>query len=167
VGVETVASRPVIRRPDGRFSPGSGRPPHRRRGGQLGNMNSALNPWATYWRRRALKPADRWALALVADYVPSLIADKGGADNVSYAEQRVMELAAVARVCWALAMVAGNLDAVARFVGVERQALADIGLERRARPTPSLREYLAAKATGTTAAENAHEPGGSALTGAS
>jgi hypothetical protein len=43
----------------------------------------------------------------------SLLADKGGEDAVSFAEKRVMELAGVARVCWALALAAGDLDAVA------------------------------------------------------
>jgi len=109
-------------------------------------MTAAKNPWATYWRRRALKPADRWALALVRDYVPELVADKGGDANVSFAERKVMELAAVARVCWVLAMTGGNLDAVARFVGAERQALADLGLARRAKPVPTLAAYLRQRA---------------------
>lgn len=112
------------------------------RGGQLGNLNAVRSPWNTYWRRRALRPEQRWVLRLVRDYVPSLIADKGGEENVSFAQLKVMELAAVARACWALAMAAGDLDAVARFVGVERSCLADLGLERRAKSVPTLAEVL-------------------------
>lgn len=139
---DSVPPRPVVRGSDGRFQPGSGRPPARRVGGQPGNLNSAANPWAVYWKRRALKPADRWALALVADYVPQLLTDKGGEGAVSFAERKVMELAAVARVCWALAMAAGNLDVVSRFVGAERQALTDLGLQRRAKPVPTATEIM-------------------------
>ena len=80
----------------------------------------------------------------VEDYVPSLIADKGGETEVSFAEMKVMELAGVARACWALAMVAGNLDAVARFLAAERSALSDVGLERRPTRVPSLHEVLEA-----------------------
>ena len=79
----------------------------------------------------------------MADYVPALLADKGGEENVSTAELRVMELAATARACWCLAMAAGDLDAVARFIAAEVQALRSIGLERRAKPVPSLREVMA------------------------
>jgi hypothetical protein len=116
------------------------------RGGQRGNLNAVRNPWKTYWKRRALKPDDRWVLTLVRDYVPALVADKGGDDAVSYAQLKVMELAAVARACWALALAAGNLEAVARFVGVERNCLADLGLERRAKPLPTLAEIMAESA---------------------
>jgi hypothetical protein len=115
----------------------------RRPGGQAANLNAVRNPWATYWSRRALKPEHRWALALVRDYVPSLIAEKGGPENVAFAEQRVMELAATARVCWALALAAGDLETVARFMAQERAALESIGLERRAKPVPTLAEIIA------------------------
>ena len=122
----------------GRFVAGHPRLPRRRPGAQVANLNSAKNPWVTFWKRRALKPEHRWALALVRDYVPSLVADKGGQENVSFAELKVMETAAVARVCWALSMAGGDLEAVARFLGQERAALDSIGLGRRARETPSV-----------------------------
>lgn len=144
----SVVSTEVKRSARGRFLPGSGVPPRRGRGGQAGNLNAAKDPWRSYWRRRALRKEDAWALALVSDYVPALVADKGGDVAVSFAERKVMELAAVARVCWALAMAAGNLDAVARFIGAERQALADLGLERRAKPVPTLQQLIAAQRSG-------------------
>lgn len=130
---EPGSSRPVRRDSAGRFVRDSGRPPARRGGGTPGNLNAVRNPWTSYWRRRALRPDDRWVLRLVEDYVPSLVADKGGDTEVSFGQRKVMELAGVARVCWALAMAAGNLEMVARFVGAERAALADLGLERRQR----------------------------------
>ena len=43
-------------------------------------------------------------------------------------------------------MVAGNLEAVARFVTAERAALSDLGLQRHTREVPALRDYLANKA---------------------
>ncbi len=131
----TIAAR--ARNERGQFLKG------RRSGAPRGNLNGVKNPWIAFWRRRALRPEDRWALRLVTDYVPSLIADKGGAEHVSYAEQREMELAAVARVCWALGMHYGNLDVVARFVGLESKILSALGLSRRAKeidPMQALRE---------------------------
>jgi hypothetical protein len=109
-----------------------------------GNLGNTQHPWRVYWRRRALPADKRWVLRLVEDYVPALLADKGGEGNVSAAEMKVMELAAVARVCWALAMVDGNLDTVARFVSVERSCLADLGLERRAKPVDPMQALRAA-----------------------
>jgi len=117
--------------------------PSKRSRSMRGNFNAVRNPWLTFWRRRALPPEKRWVLRLVEDYVPSLVADKGGPDNVSYAEMKVIETAAVARACWALAMADGDLDAVARFLVVEQHALKAIGLERRAKPAPRLADILA------------------------
>ncbi len=106
----------------------------KRGGAPLGNLNGVKNPWVSYWRRRALRREDRWVLRLMHDYVPSLVADKGGEANVTFAERKVMENAAVARVCWALAMNKGDLRNVARFLAIEGKCLASLGLERRAKP---------------------------------
>jgi hypothetical protein len=122
--------------------------PRAPRGGQLGNLNAVKNPWATYWRRRALRSEDRWVLRLVEDYVPQLVADKGGPESVSFAQRKVMELAAVCRACWALAMAHGDLRSVARFVNLESKCLADLGLERRAKPVLSASEIMRAKEQG-------------------
>lgn len=67
--------------------------PSKRSRSMRGNFNATKRPRVTFWRRRALPPQQRWALRLVEDYVPSLLADKGGPENVSFAEQRVMETA--------------------------------------------------------------------------
>jgi hypothetical protein len=82
--------------------------------------------------------------------VPSLVADKGGPDAVSYAEQRVMETAAVSRVWCALALAAGDLDSVVCFLAAERDALRALGLGRRARQTPGAHELLARHADNPT-----------------
>jgi hypothetical protein len=143
--VVSEPSKPVIRDSFGRIQRGSGRPRKRQGGGTLGNLNAVRNPWAVYWKRRALRAEDRWVLRLVEDYVPQLVADRGGESECSYAQMKVIELAAVSRVCWALAMARGDLDAVARFVGSERAALSDLGLERKAKPAPTLAQYLESK----------------------
>jgi hypothetical protein len=76
-------------------------------------------------------------LHLVRDYIPKLAADK---PDATAAETCVMELAGVARICWALAMArpeaqgGPDLPVVARFVGEERAALMALGLERRSKP---------------------------------
>jgi hypothetical protein len=127
--------------------------------GLKGNWNACRNPWRSYWRRRALPASSRWALKLIADYVPQLGSDKGGESSISFAEMKVMETAAVARVCWALALAAGDLEAVARFLAAERDALKAIGLARRPRPAPDLRTYLAQRAAqGPQAAEGQDRP---------
>ncbi len=119
--------------------------PSRRSRSMRGNFNSTKHPWLTFWRRRALPPEKRWALKLVVDYVPSLVAEKGGSENVTFAELKVIEGAAVSRVCWALALAAGDLEGVARFLAAERHALESIGLQRRQRPVPSLASILGAR----------------------
>ena len=139
---DAAAPRPIVRNAKGRFVAGTGQLPKRKPGGHPGNLNSTKNPWAVYWKRRALRREDRWVLGLVRDYVPELIEDKGGEDEVSFAQRKVMELAAVARVCWALAMVAGNLEAVARFVTARRRGRpsrtsGSNGGRRSLRPSPS------------------------------
>jgi hypothetical protein len=63
-----------------------------------GNLHAVRNPWITDWRRRARRPQDRWVRALVKD-LPELLVDRPGP---SYAEPRMMKLAAAARVCRAL-----------------------------------------------------------------
>lgn len=113
----------------GRYLPG----PRRSVGAPKGNLSAVRNPWNTYWRRRALRHEDRWVLRLVKDYVPELIADKGGESNVSFAETKVMEVAAAARLCWLLCKSKEYLDGVARFQMIEVKCLSDLGLKRRAR----------------------------------
>jgi hypothetical protein len=125
----------------------------------LGNLNGTRRPWAVFWKRRALRPEDRWVLPLLERYTAGLVDDKGGPDNMSAAELRMVELAQLARACSLLVLSTaaneGGLAAprkgpdlpstLARFLNVERQTLVALGLERRARPVPSLRELIAAR----------------------
>ena len=113
---------------DGRYLPGL-----RPRGAPKGNVNAVRHPWDTYWRRRALRHCDRWVLRQVIDYVPNLIVDKGGEGNVSFAEQKVMEVAAAARLCWQLALSYQAFSDAARFQVIEVKCLGDLGLKRRAK----------------------------------
>ncbi len=141
---ETSLEEPTPRQRgnDGRYLPG----PRRPRGAPRGNVSAVRNPWNTYWRRRALRHCDRWVLRLLDDYVPNLVADKGGEDNVSFAEHKVMEIAAVACACRALAMSYQSYTDVARFLVIEMKALSDLGLKRRAKlidPIQVAREAVA------------------------
>lgn len=138
----TEEPTPRQRGGNGRYLPG----PRRPRGAPRGNVNAVRNPWDTYWRRRALRHSDRWVLRQVLDYVPNLIADKGGESNVSFAEQKVMEVAAAARLCWQLALSYQAFSDAARFQVIEVKCLGDLGLKRRAKeinPRQVLEEAVA------------------------
>lgn len=160
--VDSAPSRPVVRDGSGRFAEGSGRPSRRTPGGQPGNLNAAVNPWVSFWRRRALRPADRWVLPLLELYAGSLVADRGGPEAMTAGEAHMIELAQLARGCTLLVLhaAAGGPGLVGRrrsastkggtvvqrlsepdlagtlvrFMSVERAALQAIGLERRAKP---------------------------------
>lgn len=176
--VVSAPLRPVLRDSAGRFVAGGGRPSRRGPGGPAGNMNAAKCGWRAFWRRKALRAEDRWVLPLLSDYGGALIADKGGADYVTAAERATVELATLARGCAMLILAqAAERDglvgwrrgatlkgdggaqqsyrdvdlaaALARFLAVELTALKTLGLARRPRPAPSLRELLAARAAGS------------------
>lgn len=168
-----AVSRPVIRDGQGRFRRGSGVPVRRARGAMAGNLNASSHPWRAFWRRRALRPEDRWILPILADYAGSLVADRGGPEMMTAGEAHMIELAQLARGCTMLVLaeaargggIAGMrrsaswkvsagvkkltdpdlAGALGRFMKVEAAALQAIGLERRAKPVPSLSEYLAEK----------------------
>ena len=123
------------------------------------NLNHCTRPWEVFWRRRALRAEDRWILGVLGSYIAGLVADKPAASN---AEQRMMELAQIARGATMLCLaetartgfvVKGRKGAawdlhpgakeLVRFLQVERQALRDLGLQRRCRVvTPSLEDLL-------------------------
>lgn len=171
--VETNVS-PVLRGPDGRFQSGSARPPVRRAGGRLGNLNATKHPWRAFWRRRALRLEDRWILPILADYAGSLVADRGGPEAMTAGEGHMIELAQLARGCTMLVLaeaargagIAGArrsatvnvaagvrrltdpdlAAALGRFMTVEASALRAIGMDRRAKAVPSLSEFVEAQA---------------------
>ncbi len=74
------------------------------RSGPPGNMNNARHPWRVFWKRRALRPEDRWVMRLVENYEESIEEDRGR--DLSFAEARVVEIAKTARVCQLLALAA-------------------------------------------------------------
>lgn len=92
-----LQSPEVQRDAKGRFVLGTARPIRRRPGGSLGNLNACRNPWRAFWRHRALRPADRWTLLLLADYAGSLVADRGGPETMTAGEAHIRELAQLAR----------------------------------------------------------------------
>ena len=141
------------------------------RSGPPGNMNNARHPWRVFWKRRALRPEDRWVLKLVENYEASIEEDRGR--NLSFAEVRVVEIAKTARVCQLLALAAfaengimlesvtttnspqhgetvtrrGDVLSPAfkelpKFLKLELDALRAIGLEKAEREPLSLKDYV-------------------------
>jgi hypothetical protein len=102
---------------------------------------------------------------LAADYADSLASDKGGPENMSEAEKRMVELAQLARGCTLLVLAEAAKNgglvaerkepdlpaALGRFMAIEATRLKTLGLARRPRPALRLREYVA----GTEAAKTA------------
>jgi hypothetical protein len=96
----------------------------------------------------------------VDEFRAQVIADRGGLDNLSAVEQgfvrRLAELETVARLLASDLAARGVLTAKGRVRGVYVQWLATldrwakyaerVGLERRAKPVPTIAEYLDARA---------------------
>jgi hypothetical protein len=129
------------------------------RSGPPGNLNASKSPWRAFWRRRALKHQDRWVLPILESYSAGLVADKGGADNITAGERRMVEIAQVARGASLLILaeaarrgfvtqVDGSWDLapgakeLAKFLNVERTAIIALGMGRRAKDVPSLDEIV-------------------------
>ena len=135
------------------------------------NLNARSHSWGVFWRRRALKAADRWILPVIENYASGLASDKPG---LTQAEARLIEIGQIARgasmlilaeaarsgfVCkedgsWNLAPGAREL---AKFLNTERASLQALGLERRVKPALSLADYL----NGNGKAAPVHPAGGS------
>lgn len=126
--------------------------------GPPGILNSARYPWRSFWRRRALKPADRWIIPVLEQYTSALESDKPNmteseklmSQNAQTARGAVMLILAEAARSGFVRQVDGSWDLapgakeLAKFLSAERGALAAIGLERRTRQAPSLNAYLEA-----------------------
>jgi hypothetical protein len=133
------------------------------RSGPPGNMNNARHRWRAFWKRRALRPEDRWIASEVARYEAALLSDK---PDASEAERRVIQLATEAKcarlLIWqtirdadqgiirkckeGLALIPAA-EVLPKFIGVELGALKLLGLQRRAKPIPRLAELLEAEPT--------------------
>lgn len=120
------------------------------RSGPPSNLNNCKRPWAVFWRRRALRPQDKWVLLVLERYTEGLVADKGGEQNISAAEGRMVEIAQTARGATMLILAEAarkgfirqteqgwdlhpGAKELARFLGIERQTLEGLGLARRPR----------------------------------
>jgi len=131
-----------------------------------GNLNSAKNPWRSFWRRRALRPEDRFVLSVVDRLAEFLINDKGGPQNMTAAEVVLVQNIQIARACAMLCMQAigeeggfrlnadGQREAtpgmreLPRFLSAERQAIQALGTSRRAAPALNLNDYLKQRSQG-------------------
>ena len=130
----------------------------RGRSGPPGNLNAASRPWRSFWRRRALGPADKWVAPMLDHYRAGLQSDK---PDMSETAWRLAEIAMTARGCtmlilsqvreagfirtgedgWDLHPGAKELP---RFMAIERGALQTLGLERQARYVDPLEAVRAA-----------------------
>ena len=141
------------------------------RSGPPGNMNNTRHPWRVFWKRRALRPEDRWVLRLVENYEQRIEEDRGR--ELSFAEGRVVEIAKTARVCQLLALAAFAENGImlesvtttnspqhgetvtrkgdvlhpaykelSKFMKAELDALRRLGLEAATREPLSLKEYV-------------------------
>lgn len=129
------------------------------RSGPPGHLHSAKHPWRSFWRRRALRPQDRWILGVLESFSSGLSADKA---DLTEAEARMIEIAQVARGATMLILseaarsgfivkekrswnLAPGAKELAKFLSVERNCLQTLGLGRRAKVIgKSLAELLAA-----------------------
>lgn len=129
------------------------------RSGPPMNLNHCKRPWEVFWRRRALRPQDKWIVPVLLGYAAGLAADK---PDLSNAETRMVEIAQTARGATMLILaeaarkgfvvsgengkgwdLAAGAKELARFLQVERQTLQALGLGRRSRDvTPSLDDLL-------------------------
>lgn len=119
-------------------------------------MNATVHTWRAFWKRRALRPADKWISVEAMRYQDGLLRDR---PDPTEAERRAIELASEAKACRLLIWTALRsqgfteqhkdglrlvpaAEALPRFIGVELGALKLLGLERRAKQVPSLDAYL-------------------------
>lgn len=123
-----------------------------------------------------VKDADKWIIPMLIDYSDELIADKGGSDNITAAERRMVEIAQTARGASMLILkesserglivqtgagwdLAPGAKELAKFLNVERQALQTVGMGRRVKEI-SLQDILnEAEADESATPTNQHEPG--------
>ena len=124
--------------------------------GPPGNLNGSRHPWRSFWRRRALKPVDRWIVPMLEQYTLALESDKPNmseteklmAQNAQTARGAVMLILAEAARSGFVRQIDGTWDLapgakeLAKFLTAERGALQSIGMERRTQLAPSLAEYL-------------------------
>ncbi len=130
------------------------------RSGPPGHLHNSRYPWRSFWKRRALRPEDKWILPTLEGYAAGLASDK---PNLTEAEARMIEIGQISRGAsmlilaecarsgfiqkengsWDLAPGAKELG---KFLSIERSALQALGLGRRAKPiNGTLAELLAAK----------------------
>ncbi|GEM_PF-4403163 len=116
------------------------------RSGPPGNLNSARSGAASYWRRRALRPVDRWVLPLTAKYGAEIVEQKGGRENIAPTVLRQIELAQAARTAWLLALAdePPNWERGGVYMGLEFKILKALGGERFVK-TVTLQDILEAR----------------------
>jgi hypothetical protein len=135
----------------------------RRPGGQPGNLSASRSPWRSFWKGRALKPEDAYILPMVEGMANGLVADLGGADQITSAQALLIRNLQTAQACALLCMArigsegpfrisqTGEtvshpaLKEIGRFLGEIRQSATALGLERKTRDVTNLSDYLKAR----------------------
>ncbi len=129
------------------------------RSGPVGNLNASRHPWRSFWKRRALRPEDKWILPTLEGYASGLASDKPG---LSEAEARLIEIAQISRGASMLILAEaarsgfiqkenGSWDLspgskeLAKFLSIERASLQTLGLGRRAKPIQDLAKQIQAE----------------------
>lgn len=129
------------------------------RSGPPRNLNHCKRPWDAFWRRRALRAEDKWIGAVLADYAAKLASDK---PDLTAGEEMMVQIGQTARGASMLILaeaarsgfvmpgkdgqgwdLAPGVKELVRFLQVERQALRDLGLDRREKDVSALSMLLA------------------------
>jgi hypothetical protein len=115
-------------------------------------------------------------LPILETYSADLVADKGGPENITAGERRLVEIAQTARGASLLILaeaarsgfvaptnrswdLAPGTKELAKFLTVERNAIVSLGAERRAKDVPSLADYIREKYGNRDADSDADENG--------
>lgn len=129
------------------------------RSGPPGNINNCKHHHRTYLKRGVVSKKYEWILPFLKRYSEALLRDKPDATEAERRLVNVGETAYGVRLMilqeakengfivkqgdtWDLSPGVKDLP---RFLGIERQALHTLGLERRAKAVPVLADYLEAK----------------------
>ncbi len=123
-----------------------------KKGSGTGNLNAMRHPWRVLWRRGVLPTKYAWMRPVLEAFGDGLIQDQGGVGQVTTAQRAIVEVAQIARGCATIIMAEAaeqgfilpgengkgwdlhpGVKELARFLHLTRNALTDLGLERRAK----------------------------------
>ncbi len=123
-----------------------------KKGSGTGNLNAMRHPWRVLWRRGVLPVKYAWMRPVLEAFGDGLIQDRGGVEQVTTAQRAIVEVAQIARGCATIIMAEAaeqgfilpgvdgkgwdlhpGVKELVKFLHLMRNALTDLGLERRAK----------------------------------